>query len=147
VTSHASLDETAYLVDLPSNRDNRGVLTSVEQINNIPIEIRRVFYMHHMVKDRGGHSHIDTDQVVIAAHGSMFIKLTFPDTSTCEYTMDDPCKGLYIPRLTFIEIGNITQDAVCLVLANTFYDMSMSLRNIEQYLDYIKNQYNVENSQ
>ncbi len=144
MTSHATLNKSACLIDLPSYKDNRGVLTSVEQISDIPIDIRRVFFMHHMVRDRGGHSHIETDQVVVAAHGSMSFKLIFPDTSTCEYTMDDPCKGLYIPRLTFIEIRNISQDAVCLVLANTFYEMSMSLRNIEQYLDYIKDHYNVE---
>ncbi len=144
MTSYATYNESACLIDLPSHKDDRGVLTSVEQISDIPIEIRRVFFMHHMAKDRGGHSHIDTDQVVVAAHGSMSFKLIFPNTSTCEYIMDDPCKGLYIPRLTFIEISNVSQDAVCLVLANTLYEMSMSLRSIEQYLDYIKNHYNVE---
>ena len=142
MTRRASADDRAFLIDLPSNGDDRGVLTSVEAINDIPIEIRRVFYMHHMVQDRGGHSHTDTDQVVIAAHGSLSLQLTYPDQTTCQYTMNDPCKGLYIPRLTFVEIGEITPDAVCLVLANTVYDMSKSLRNFEQYLDYIKHLHN-----
>lgn len=126
-----------YLIDLPSNKDDRGVLTSIEAINDIPIEISRIFYMHNMTADRGGHSHIDTDQVVVLVHGAATLKLTCRDGRTCDYRLNDPCKGLYLPRLTFVEICELTEDAVCLVLANTLYDMSKSLRNMQDYKDYL----------
>ncbi len=133
----SSGNQQPYIFDLPSNQDDRGVLTSIEAINDIPIEILRVFYMHHMTQDRGGHSHIDTDQVVVLVHGAAMLKLTCSDGSTSNYRLDDPCKGLYLPRLTFVEICELTKDAVCLVLANTLYDMSKSLRNIQDYKNYI----------
>ena len=130
-------EKQAYFVDLPTSKDLRGALTSVEQLSSIPIEIQRIFYMYEMTQDRGGHAHIDTDQVVVAVHGSMLFTLTFPDGSTTEFSLNDPGQGLYIPRLSFIEITNISSDAVCLVLANTFYDIKKSLRTIEDYKSYI----------
>ena len=34
------------------NTDSRGSLTSIEGINDIPIEIKRVFYLTNITKDR-----------------------------------------------------------------------------------------------
>ena len=53
-------------VSLPSITDPRGVLTSIEGETDIPFDIKRIFYMHHITEDRGGHAHRDTDQLVIA---------------------------------------------------------------------------------
>ncbi len=41
------------LISLPSIADSRGVLTAVEGTRDIPFEIKRVFYMHHIERDRG----------------------------------------------------------------------------------------------
>ena len=129
--------ERPYLIDFPSSADDRGVLTSIEAAGDIPIKISRIFYMHSMTKDRGGHSHIDTDQVVVLLHGSANLKLTSSDDTTSNYLLDDPCVGLYLPRLTFVEICDPSDDAVCLVLANTHYDMAKSLRTMQDYRAYI----------
>jgi dTDP-4-dehydrorhamnose 3,5-epimerase-like enzyme len=128
--------QSVYIIDLPSVFDPRGVLTSVEALKNIPIEIKRIFYMHHITKDRGGHAHIDTDQVIIPISGSFNVKV-FDGNNEDIYLLDDCTKGLYTPRLTFVDLYDFSNDAVCMVLANTFYDMSKSLRNIDDYLDYI----------
>ena len=81
------------IIDLKSNYDSRGVLTAIEGAIDIPFEIKRIFYMHHVVSDRGGHAHIDTDQVLIPIHGSLRVKL-FNGQETEEYIMDDCTKGL-----------------------------------------------------
>lgn len=128
---------TSYIIDLHTVRDSRGMLTSVEETLDIPIEIKRVFYMHHVVEDRGGHAHIDTDQVVIPVHGIFKVKL-YDGSQTTEYVMDDCTKGLYIPRLTFTDLYAFSSDAVCLVLANTHYNMGKSLRCLEDYEHYLK---------
>lgn len=128
---------SVYEISFQNNGDERGFLTSIEEINNIPIEIKRVFYMHHVTMNRGGHAHIDTDQVIIPVSGSFKVKV-FDGENEDVYIMDDCTKGIYTPRLTFCELYDFTPDAVCVVLANTHYDMKMSLRNMEDYLNYIK---------
>ena len=92
--------------------------------------------MHHVTEDRGGHAHIDTDQVLIPIHGSLRVKL-FDGKKTQEYLMDDCTKGLYIPRLYFTDMTEFTPETVCLVLSSTHYDMGCSLRSMEAFIDYI----------
>lgn len=118
--------------------DARGCLTSIEgNEREIPIDIKRIFYMHHVVDNRGGHAHIDTDQVLIGISGSFKLKV-FDGKESQEYMMNDCTKGVYVPRLTFTDMYDFTPDAICLVLANTHYDMGKSLRSMDAYICYLK---------
>ncbi len=126
-------------MDLPSVGDPRGVLTSIESGLDIPFDIKRVFIMHHITAPRGGHAHRDTDQVLVAAAGSFSLDVS--DGGCCRtFTLDDPTRGLYTPRMIFLELYDFSADAVCLVLANTHYDMSRSIRSWEDYLERVQAQ-------
>ena len=131
--------ETVYEISFQTNGDSRGYLTAIEQNIDIPFEIKRIFYMHHVTLDRGGHAHIDTDQVIIPIAGSFKVKV-FDGVNEDVYILNDCTKGIYTPRLTFCELFDFTEDAVCLVLANTHYDIKMSLRTKDDYLSYLKKQ-------
>jgi len=121
-------------IDFPSNADKRGVLTAIEGEKEAPFAIKRVFYMHHITTDRGGHAHQETDQVVVAVAGSF--KLELSDGKQWQsYEMNDPTKGLYIPRMTFIKVSNCSKDMVCLVLASNYYNINKSVRSWSQYLE------------
>ena len=120
-------------IDLPAMADDRGTLTAVEAGLDIPFEIRRVFYMHHVIADRGGHAHRDTDQVVIGIAGRHVIEVS--DERRClRFVLDDPNKGLFLPRMTFTSLKEFSAGAVSLVLASTHYDRSRSIRTFEDYL-------------
>ena len=54
---------------IPTHGDERGVLTAVEGDIDVPFPIARVYILHHISADRGGHAHRDTHQLVIAAAG------------------------------------------------------------------------------
>lgn len=127
----------SYIIDLKTIEDVRGALTAVEGAQDIPFEIKRIFYMHHVTSDRGGHAHIDTDQVLIPMYGSLMVKL-FNGKESEVYVMDDCTKGLYIPHLYFTDMYEFTPDTVCLVLSSTHYDMGRSLRSMEAYMSYLK---------
>lgn len=128
--------KTVYEIDLPSFGDKRGVLTSIEQTNDIPIKIKRIFYMHHLTEDRGGHAHIDTDQIIIAISGSFKLKV-FDGINEATYNLNDCTKGIFTPRLTYCDLYDFTPDAVCMVLANTYYDKKMSLRSKMEFLEFL----------
>lgn len=125
------------IIKIKTIADTRGCLSAVEGVQDIPFGIKRIFYMHHVISDRGGHAHIDTDQVLIAIHGSLKVKL-FNGIETEEYVMDDCTKGLYIPRLYFTDMYDFTPETVCLVLSSTHYDMGKSLRSMDAYMSYLK---------
>lgn len=129
------LDQVKFIA-LPSVADARGVLTAIEGTRDIPFEIKRIFYMHHIVQDRGGHAHRDTDQVVIAAAGSFSLEV-FDGKETRRFDMNDPTQGLYIPCMIFISMTHFAPGSVCLVIANSYYDMSRSFRSKADYLRFI----------
>ena len=124
------------MIDLPSIFDNRGIITSIEATTDVPFEITRIFFLHQVRENRGGHAHRDTDQVIIPINGSLRVTL-FDGQRSVDFLMDDATKGLYVPRLLFIELSEFSRDSVCLVLANTHYDIKKSIRDRKDYINFI----------
>ncbi len=124
-------------IDIPSHEDSRGILSAIEQNIDVPFEIKRVFYIHQIKGTRGNHAPIDTDELLIPITGSFYIKV-FDKTSSKVFLLDNPTKGLYIPRLIYLEMYDFTENAVCLVLANTKYDPKQYLRTMDDFLTYIE---------
>jgi len=89
--------------------------------------------MHHIVSDRGGHAHRDTDQVVIAMSGRFKMNLS-DGKKTMTFELDDPARGIYVPRMVFITMYDFSPGAVCCVLASTHYDIKKSIRSWEEYI-------------
>jgi hypothetical protein len=120
---------------LHSAYDERGCLTSIEGKQTIPFEIKRVFYMHDVLKgaDRGGHAHSDTDQLAVAVHGSLKIMVS-NGVESCTVVLDSPSWGILLPRLTWTRLIDFSEGAVCMVLASTHYDRSKSIRSWPEYL-------------
>jgi len=121
-------------IDFVSNSDDRGTLTSIESAQDIPFEVKRLFYMHHIVADRGGHSHFETDQVIIAISGNFKVDI-HDGVNIQTFVLDDCTKGLYVPRRLFTSLYQFDTAAVCLVLASTHYERNQSQRNWEDFLE------------
>jgi len=133
-SARLSLERVRW-IDLPHAVDERGVLTAIEGGTNIPFDIRRVFYMHKTPNgiERGGHAHPDTQQVVVPLSGRFDLELS-DGTRAKSFEMVDPNRGLYMPPMTWVRLKNFTEYAVCLVLADTRYDKSRSIRTWEDFL-------------
>lgn len=119
------------------SQDNRGSLTSIESNLCIPFDIKRIFYMHKVPanEERGGHAHKDTDQILIALNGSISI-LCSDGTNDISFTLNNASEGAYIPRMIWTNLNNFSNGAICLVLANTKYDMEKSIRTWKEYIAY-----------
>lgn len=122
-------------VRLRSVTDERGSLTAVEGAKDIPFDICRVFYMHNVTPGaaRGGHAHRETDQLAVAVHGSLRLRLTDGETALTAL-LDDPNWGLLLPRMTWTRLFDFSDDGVCMILASTHYDISKSIRDWHSYL-------------
>jgi hypothetical protein len=129
--------EQVKLIDIPSHEDSRGILSAIEQNIDIPFEIKRIFYIHHIKGNRGDHAPVDTDELLIPISGSFKIKV-YDKTSSKVFLLNDITKGLYIPRLIYLEMFDFTENTVCLVLANTHYDAEKYLRTKEGFFAYRK---------
>ena len=65
------------LIQLPQFLDSRGELTCAEYKNQIPFEIRRIYFITDIPKgaQRAGHAHKNLEQVIIPIVGSTFVRL------------------------------------------------------------------------
>jgi len=122
-------------ITLPQIHDPRGDLTFVEGGNHVPFDIRRVYFLYNVPVDseRGGHAHMELEQVVFALSGSFRMKIDDGKTKS-EYWLRDPRKGLYISRLIWREMDAFSQGAVCMVLASHRYDETDYYRNYGDFL-------------
>ena len=113
---------------------------SITEINNskeIPIEIKRVFYLYDIPngESRGGHAHKACHQFFVAISGSFDVLLD--DGVNKEWvTLNDPNVGLHVPPGIWDSEANFSSDAICLVLASHTYHEEDYIRNYDNYLAY-----------
>lgn len=120
---------------LQPHGDERGQLIAIEKRNNIPFEVKRVYYIYDTVQGvrRGFHAHRELEQVLVCVHGSCIIHVD-DGSATREYLLDRPDEGLYIGPITWREMYDFSPDAVLLVLASEYYDESDYIRDYDDFL-------------
>ncbi len=127
------------IIKIPTFNDNRGSLSAIEQNENFPFAVKRVFYLFDINKgkNRGGHAHINCHQFLIALNGSFKVK-TINDKKQNVFLLNNKREGLHIPPLTWAEEFDFSKDAICLVLASHKYDLSDYLNDLNDYDKFIK---------
>jgi hypothetical protein len=125
--------DAARWIDLSSHTDDRGTLTVVEGGRDIPFDIKRIYFVHDVVRERGGHAHRDTHQVVTAASGRCELVLS-DGTRERRFVLDDVRRGVYIGPMLFIRTIDFAPGTVLVSMASTHYDTSRSLRSWDDYL-------------
>ncbi|MGY1622029.1 sugar 3,4-ketoisomerase [Geodermatophilus sp. SYSU D00965] len=123
------------IVDLPRVTDPRGNLTFLEGGSQVPFDIARVYYLYDVPggESRGGHAHRELEQLIIAAAGS-FDVVVDDGTETARFHLNRSYYGLYLPRLTWRELGNFSSGSVCLVLASQRYSEDDYYRDYDEFL-------------
>ncbi|EAQ53103.1 MULTISPECIES: FdtA/QdtA family cupin domain-containing protein [Vibrio] len=115
--------------------DDRGSLVSLEELGNIPFEIKRVYYIFDTKSQisRGFHAHKKLEQMAICVKGSCRIVLD-DGQSRESVVLDSPEQGLYIDNNKWREMHDFSKDCVLLVLASNIYDESDYIRDYEEFL-------------
>ena len=119
--------------------DERGQLISLEEFNDIPFRIKRVYFMYDTLEGvvRGHHAHKTLEQILVCIHGSCKIRLD-NGTESKVIPLEKPYEGLYVPSNMWREMFDFSPDAVLLVFASELYDESDYIRNYEEFKEYIK---------
>jgi dTDP-4-dehydrorhamnose 3,5-epimerase-like enzyme len=119
--------------------DDRGGLISLEQNQNIPFDIKRVYYIFDTKQGvaRGFHAHKDLQQVAICVKGSC--RFILDNGVQREYViLDKPNMGLFINSMMWREMHDFSDDCVLMVIANHYYDETDYIRDYDDFLGCIK---------
>jgi dTDP-4-dehydrorhamnose 3,5-epimerase-like enzyme len=121
-------------IDFPILGDERGSLIALENSQNIPFDVKRVYYIFGSKKDirRGFHAHHKTNQLAICINGSCTFLMD--DGKHVEHlTMDSKNIGLLIPPMVWHEMFDFSEDCILLVLADSLYDEADYIRNYQEF--------------
>lgn len=123
--------------------DERGMLVALEEFNDIPFEIKRVYYMYDTRPDihRGYHAHKKLEQILICIHGSCKILLDNGREKKI-VSMEKPYEGLYISNDMWREMYDFSPDAVLLVLASEIYSEEDYIRDYDEFLKFVEDKQN-----
>ncbi len=109
---------------MPLNKvyNRAGNITIVENHNNIPFAIKRVFYLYDIPcgKARGGHAHKSLQEIIIAASGA-FDVLIDDGLNKRNITLNRPDYGLHIVPGIWFDLHNFSSGAISLVMASELY--------------------------
>lgn len=122
------------LVKIPKIHDTRGNLSVIEG-NTIPFEMKRVYYLYDVPSgaERGGHSHIDQHEFLVALSGSFDIVLKDGKEEKV-ITLNRPNFGLHIVSGIWRELQNFSSGSVCLVVASDVFSEADYIREYEDFM-------------
>ena len=125
------------IIELPRLKNRAGNITVVNNNDNIPFEVKRIFYIYDIPggEDRGAHAHKDCHQFLIAVSGSFEVEMD-DGTNKRTVTLNRPYYGLHIPPGIWAAGKGFSSGAVCLVLTSHKYDEKDYIRDYSNFLKY-----------
>ncbi|WP_333808153.1 sugar 3,4-ketoisomerase [Flavobacterium sp.] len=126
--------QNCKILSLPKIEDPRGNLSVIEN-NVIPFEIKRVYYLYDVPSgaERGGHSHKEQKEFLVALSGSFDVILNDGNQQKT-VTLNKPFEGLLITNGIWRELKNFSSGAVCLVIASDVFSEEDYIREFEEFL-------------
>ena len=124
MSKRASVDD-CRLIRLPKHERENGNITVVENDIDLPFAVKRVYYLYDVPggEERGGHSHKQLYQLLVAAGGSFDVIL---DDGISTRTV------LIVPGIWRV-LNNFSSGSVCLVLTSDYYEESDYIRDYQEF--------------
>lgn len=125
------------VIQLPRIESKEGHITVVENNEEVPFAVKRVFYLFDIPggESRGAHAHKDCHQFLVAASGAFEVLVNDGKTERV-IQINRPYMGLHVPPGIWASEMNFSSGAICLVLASHEYSAEDYIRNYEEFKVY-----------
>lgn len=125
------------IINLPRFLDARGNLSFVEQLNHIPFEIKRTYWIYDVPggEYRGGHAFRENEEFIIALSGA-FDVIVDDGVNKVKFTLNRSYYGLYVPAGLWREMENFSTNSVALEFGSIHYDEKDYIRDYSEYLHF-----------
>lgn len=124
------------MLEFAQNGDERGYLVVVEGKQDVPFDIKRIFYIYGSDKSviRGQHANRRTEFVLINVAGTSKVKVKDGKGNEVVFSLNRPHTGVYIPKMVWKEMYEFSEDSVLLCLASDHYDAQEYIRDYDDFV-------------
>ncbi len=122
------------IIQFPKILDPRGNLTFLENNDQIPFEIKRVFWTYDVPggEIRGGHAYKTQQELIIALSGSFDVITKDATGKEIYYHLNRSYYGLYLPANTWRHMENFSTNAFALHLSDSLFDQNEYIRDLSK---------------
>jgi len=122
------------VIDVSKVHTDAGNITVVENGQNIPFEVKRVYYLYDVPSGeaRGGHAHYDLEQFIVAASGS-FDVIIDDGVNKKRVSLNRPNLALHVVPGLWRELDNFSSGSICMVLASHKYEEADYIRDYDEF--------------
>lgn len=126
--------EKAKFIQLPKFLDERGNLSVIEEMKEIPFKIKRAYWIYDVPggEARGGHAYKENQEFIVAMSGSFDVHLD-DGREKRTFHLNRSYYGLYVPKGIWREMDNFSTNSLALVLSSTKYDVDDYIRDYEEF--------------
>lgn len=124
------------LIDLQKIVDKRGNLSFIESNNEIPFNLKRVFWVYDVPgeAERNGHAYKEQHEAIVLLTGSLRV-IVHDGSKEHYFELRKPNQCLYLPPLTWRKLKNFTTNTVTLHLSSSHY---LETDYIRQKVEFLK---------
>ena len=129
-----SIDDVK-IIELPKFTDPRGNLSFVEQLNHIPFEIKRTYWIYDVPggENRGGHAFRKNEEFIVALSGA-FDVIVDDGEHKKKFTLNRSYYGLYVPAGLWREMENFSTNSLALEFGSIHYEPEDYIRDYNEFL-------------
>lgn len=122
------------IIQLPKNHSIAGNITAVNNGEEIPFNVKRIYYLYDVPggESRGAHGHKNLQQLIVAASGSFDITIDDGKVKRT-FSLSRPNIGLFMPSGLWRELNNFSSGSICLVLASDEYNNDDYIRDYIEF--------------
>ena len=123
------------LINLPKFTDPRGNLSFVEQLNHIPFEIKRTYWIYDVPggQARGSHAFRQNEEFIVALSGA-FEVIVDDGKHKKTFQLNRSYYGLYVPAGLWREMRNFSTNSLALEFGSIPYNENDYVRSYDEFL-------------
>lgn len=127
------------IISLPRIEDPRGNLSFIEELDHVPFEIRRTYWIYDVPggEVRGSHAFRENEEFIVALSGSFDVVLHDGEKEEV-ISLNRSYYGLYVPKMRWRSLENFSTNSLALVLASTEYNEADYIRNFDEFKQAIR---------
>lgn len=127
--------DSVKMVELPKYTDPRGNLSFVEQLNHIPFEIKRTYWIYDVPggEARGGHAFRKNEEFIVALSGAFEVVVDDGKQKKL-FQLNRSYYGLFVPAGLWREIQNFSTNSLALEFGSIHYDENDYVRSYDKFL-------------